>query len=152
MPNSTIVQHPETGKPVREVVSYEDLDLIQLQQDVLDKEAALNKLIADKKDAFEASLEEDADVQAARRAVSECKSELDVFKDIEGQRSDDTGEEESGSEVAADVEAGPGSSDVIESSADSVEDTGADASTPSVADENVLDLRDSSQVETADNY
>lgn len=73
-----IVKHPETGQPAEEVVtkSYVALDLTQLEAEVLDNEAALNDLLAQRRAQFEETLNNDPEVQAARSAVEDSKSDL----------------------------------------------------------------------------
>lgn len=111
MSDQTIVAHPKTGQPVREVKSYIDLDREQLVQEVKDNEAELEAVLADKRLAFEESLAHDEDVKAARSAVEDSKSELATYDSIASEPQHESPEEGAGGEDESDESAGDGSSE-----------------------------------------
>jgi hypothetical protein len=110
MSNEVIVLHPETGVPALEVKSYVELDREQLEQEVKENEVELEDLVASKLAEFEATLNEDPEVKAARSAVEDSKSKLAVYDELAPQQSDTTGDGASSS-VESDEEAGDGSTD-----------------------------------------
>jgi hypothetical protein len=104
--SETIVKHPETGLPAREVKTYIELDREQLEQELEDNQADLDELLATKRSEFEASLDEDPDVKAARSAVQNSKSELSVHDKLTSEPTDNAGEAGAVSAVESDEEAG----------------------------------------------
>lgn len=143
--SNTIVAHPETGQPVREVKSYVELDRAQLEQEVTQNQTDLDQLIAAKTAEFQATLENDADVQAARSAVEDSKSELEAYDQLAPVASDAAGEEGTSSENETDGEAGDGSDGTDEPAAD----PGVD-NEPEVAEE-ATEEEESSE-ETSEDY
>lgn len=99
-----LVKHPETGQPVLEVVSYQGVELSQLQQEV---DAAVTALSASEEQA-KVLVEQLQNLQETRVAqeatLEEAKSNLASYQELAAGSGDEAGTAGSGSDVETPVE------------------------------------------------
>jgi hypothetical protein len=107
MSETKLRRNPENGAIEREVVTYEVVELAQLEEDLKANEQELADLLATKRAAFEETLNEDPEVKAARSAVADCKSEHDLYTQLVGEPESDGSSESVDSEDASESEATP---------------------------------------------
>lgn len=98
------VQHPETGQPVEEVVTFQGVELSQLQESVDAADAALKKTDADLSAANGRVSDLESQRDAEESALEEAKSDLEAYQELAPEPGTDSEPATDSGEVAAGAE------------------------------------------------
>lgn len=102
-------RNPDTGDVERKVVSYERVELAQLESEVNEKQQAVDATVAELEVARQSVIDLEARLSSQEGELDESKSGLTAYHEVAAAESagDDGGSADSGSEVPADGQAEP---------------------------------------------